>query len=254
MVLRPMNETLPLLRLDDHLVAVHKPPGLLVHRTPLAAHEERFAMQMVRNQLGRHVYPVHRLDRGTSGVLLLALDPDTARRLAAQFEAQQTRKTYIGFVRGWPAEAGVIDRALGRIEEDLPRTDRGIASVPQAALTRWRRLGRIELDSPIGPHPTCRYALLELLPETGRQHQIRRHLKQASHPLIGDATYGKGVHNRWWAERLRVARLWLHAGSLELEHPVTREPLCLQAPLGPDWDGLLRETGWQWDAEVLLPR
>lgn len=244
-----MDHQPTLLYLDDRLVAVRKPPGLLVHRTPLAAREERFAMQMVRDMLGRHVYLVHRLDRGTSGVLLLALDPDTARRLAGQFELQRTRKTYIGFVRGWPAEAGVIEHPLARIEEDLPRTDRGLVDQPKDALTRWRRLGRIEVASTIGPHPSCRYALLELKPETGRQHQIRRHLKHASHPLVGDATYGKGVHNRWWAQRLGVTRLWLHALRLELEHPASGKPLVLEAPLTTEWHALLGQPGWARDED-----
>lgn len=238
---------LPLLHLDAHLVAVHKPAGMLVHRSALAAPGERFAMQVVRDQLGRHVYPVHRLDRGTSGVLVMALDPATAKQLTGLFAAHQVAKTYLGFVRGWPAVQGTVDHPLSRLEEDLPRTDRGVSTAAQPARTDWRRLARLEVASELGPHPTCRYALLELRPHTGRRHQLRRHLKHLSHPLIGDATYGKGVHNRWWAARLGMARLWLHAMRLQLPHPATGAALDLAAPPGPEWARLAGQAGWVWD-------
>ncbi|MCW7537667.1 pseudouridine synthase [Aquabacterium sp. A7-Y] len=237
---------LPVLYLDERMVAVHKPPALLVHRTPLARDDEFFALQLVRDQLGgSHVWPVHRLDRGTSGVLLFARDAATARTLSLQFESQAVTKTYLALVRGWPAAEGVIDHALARIEEDRPDESRGISEDAQQALTRWRRLATLETESSLGPHPTSRYALLEVKPETGRQHQIRRHLKHISHPLIGDATYGKGPHNRWWAARLGIQRLWLHAAELRLAHPVSGEPLRLAAPPGADWQALLAQPGWQ---------
>ena len=238
---------------DDRLVAVDKPAGMLVHRTPLAARDERFVLQTLRDRLGRHVFPVHRLDRGTSGVLLFALDADTARRLTESFEAKAVRKRYVALVRGWPATAGEIDHPLARLDEDLPSTDRGVSDAPQPALTRYRRLATLEVAVALGgPHPTSRYALLSLWPETGRQHQLRRHLKHASHPIIGDATYGKGVHNRWWAQQLGIARLWLHAAALQLPHPHSGEPLCIEAPCGPEWQALLAVPGWHWEAP--LPR
>ncbi|AKJ30032.1 pseudouridine synthase [Caldimonas brevitalea] len=243
--------TLPVLHLDDRLVAVHKPAGLLVHRTPLARRDEHFALQCVRDQLGgAHVYPVHRLDRGTSGVLLFARDPATARQLTQQFESQAVHKRYLAFVRGWPAPQGEIDHALSRLEEDRPDTSRGVSTEAQPALTRFRRLATLEVDAALGPHPTSRYAALQVEPETGRQHQIRRHLKHISHPIVGDATYGKGVHNRWWAQRLGLQRLWLHAWSIEFAHPDSGSTLRVQAPPGPEWERLWAEPRWRWEAPL----
>ena len=251
----PLDPTVcHLLHLDDHLVAMDKPPGLLVHRSAIAKDDTRFAMQMLRDHLGRAVYPVHRLDRGTSGVLLMALDSGTARALSRQFEAQQVCKTYLALVRGWPDSEGEIDHPLRRIDEHASRDDRGRATDAQAAQTLYRRLARLECPSPLPPHPTARYALVAAEPLSGRQHQIRRHFKHLSHPLIGDATYGKGDHTRWWAERLGVTRLWLHAATLTLTHPVTGQALTLQAPAGPEWHALLRQPQWLVDDAPALAR
>lgn len=229
---------------DEHLVAIDKPAGMLVHRTPLAARDERFVLQTLRDQLGRHVYPVHRLDRGTSGVLLFALDAGTARQLTESFAARAVHKHYLALVRGWPAATGVIDHPLSRLDDEVPLADRGLGEGPQPAVTHYERLATIELLNGLGPHPASRYALLRLQPLTGRRHQLRRHLKHASHPIIGDATYGKGAHNRWWAQQLGITRLWLHAGSLRLPHPLTGEPLHVDAPPGPEWQALCAMPGW----------
>ena len=238
---------LTVLHLDDHLVAVDKPAGMMVHRSAIAEPQERYVLQTLRDQLGRHVYPVHRLDRGTSGVLVMALDRTTAHTLTDTFAHHRVTKVYLGLTRGWPASEGQVDHALSRIDEDRPRTDRGVSEAPQPAVTDWQRLARLEVASELGPHPTSRYALLQLSPHTGRQHQLRRHLKHISHPLIGDATYGKGPHNRWWAARLGLARLWLHAQWLELPHPAGGDTLRLQARPGPEWQALCDWPGWLWD-------
>jgi len=217
---------------DDYLVAVDKPPGLLVHRTGLDAGETLFALQLLRDQLGRPVWPAHRLDKGTSGVLLFALDAATARVLGSGFEApDQVHKTYQAVVRGWPPESGLIDHPLQRMEDDA-RTGRTLV---QDASTRYRTLARYELPLPQGDFPTTRCALVELQPLSGRRHQLRRHLKHIAHPIIGDATHGKGPLNRALAALLGMQRLWLHALRLELVHPVHGTPLPLAAPLGPDW-------------------
>jgi tRNA pseudouridine65 synthase len=115
---------------------------------------------------------------------------------------------------------------------------------PQPAVTRFTRLARLEVEAPDGRHATSRYALLELAPQTGRRHQLRRHLKHAAHPIVGDATYGKGPHNRAMAARIGVTRLWLHARSLAIAHPVTGAHLTLEAPLSPDWQRLFVLPGW----------
>ena len=223
----PMPVSLPVLWQDEHLIAIHKPAGWLVHRTGLDAGETRFVVQTLRDQLGgAHVHPVHRLDKGTCGVLLLARHPEAARRLGQAFMATgEVRKRYLALVRGWvPAEAWV-DHAL--------RPDDAPPDAPaQPAQTRLRRLASFErLESSDGRFPSTRVSLVEAEPLTGRRHQIRRHLKHLAHPIIGDATHGKGPLNRWWAERLGRQRLWLHAQALELTHPFTQELLQLHSGL-----------------------
>jgi len=223
---------LQILYRDDYLAAVNKPPGLLVHRTGLDAGETRFALQLLRDQLGQPVWPVHRLDKGTSGVLLFALGAPTASLLGRRFESGEgLRKTYRAVVRGWPADEGLIDHPLRRMPDDM-RTER---EEVQDAVTRFRTLARYELPLPHGGFPTTRCALLELQPLTGRRHQLRRHCKHIAHPLIGDATHGKGPLNRALAAFLGEQRLWLHAARLELDHPVTGQALALQADAGAEW-------------------
>ena len=213
-----------------------KPPGVLVHRTGLDAGETRFALQMLRDQLGRKVWPVHRLDKGTSGVLLFALDADTARTLGMAFESGQgLQKTYRAVVRGWPLPEGLIDHALKRMPDDM-RTER---LEVQPAQSRFTSLRRFEL--PI-PHflpqqgfASTRCAEVALEPLTGRRHQLRRHMKHIAHPIIGDATHGKGPLNRAVADLLGLQRLWLHAQSLVLPHPISGQPLRLSSPLPNEW-------------------
>lgn len=230
---------------DEHLVAIDKPAGLLVHRTGLDAQEQQFALQLLRDQLGRPVWPVHRLDKGTSGLLLFALSAEVAALVGPQFEQGLPKKRYLALVRGWPGETGSIDHPLAR-DPELPSK----GQVMLEARTDWRCLARAEFPFGVdGRHPTSRYALVEAQPQSGRRHQIRRHLKHIAHPIIGDATHGKGQHNRAVAEHLGLNRLWLHALELRLEHPVTGAPLVLSAPPGPEW-AALRERGTWADAVV----
>jgi tRNA pseudouridine65 synthase len=216
----PPPPDLPVLYQDGVLLAVAKPAGLAVHRG--AARDRTVALQLVRDRVGRHVHAVHRLDRATSGVLLFALDPATARRLQEQLEAGKVAKLYLALVRGVPPETGVIDHPIPR-DVDGPR-------VP--ALTEFRRLATFE-----------RYALVEARPRTGRRHQIRRHFKHLSHPLIGDVRYGKGEHNRLFRDRFGLHRLALHALELAFDHPETGEALRLVAPVPEDLAGPLRAMG-----------
>ncbi len=237
---------LTLLHRDDHLCAVHKPSGLLVHRTALDPGASRFAVQLLRDQIGRHVYPVHRLDRGTSGVLLFALDREVASLLGASLRAGRVAKRYVAVVRGHPPEAGVIDHPLACHPENRgaePPADAAAALRP--AVTHYRRLASAELQFRVDRYPTSRYALLELRPETGRRHQIRRHLKHAAHPVIGDSTYGKGSHNRLFARLFDSHRLLLACVELRLTHPVTGEPLVLRAPPAQDFQRVTDALGWR---------
>lgn len=239
-----MPEALPILFRDAYLVAVDKPSGWLVHRTMLDRHETRFVVQRLRDQIGCRVYPAHRLDRGTSGILLFAFDPVTCTRLAAQFENRQVLKTYLAVVRGHPPLEGVIDHPLSRQFDAYEFRDIDASNAVQDALTRFRRLATVELPYAVDRYPTSRYALLELSPETGRRHQLRRHLKHLAHPIIGDATYGKGKHNRFFAELFGCHRMLLACTALELTHPANGEPLSLKASPGSDFMNVLKQLDW----------
>jgi tRNA pseudouridine65 synthase len=225
---------LHLLHTDADLVAIDKPPGLLVHASSLDAHEARNALDLLRAQLGMPLWTVHRLDKATSGVLLFARHVEAARSLGAAFERGLVRKRYLALVRGWPAEAGEIDQPLAR-DPELPSA--GQPRVP--ALTRYRRLACHEWPFPDGRHATSRYALVEVEPLTGRRHQIRRHFKHIAHPLVGDSTHGKGAHNRAVAQWLGTARLWLHASRLELTAVDGKPSAVIEAPSGPEWARLM---------------
>lgn len=237
-----MNE-LPILYRDEWLVAVHKPAGLLVHRSDIDRHETRFAVQMVRDQIGCRVHAVHRLDKGTSGILLFALQPETAQALTTQFETQAVGKTYLALVRGHPAEQGEIDYPLLRIRDDYEWRGDRTETEAQPALTRYRRLAEVELDAAVDKYPTSRYALLALEPQTGRRHQLRRHLKHISHPIVGDSTYGKGRHNRYFQQTFGCHRMLLASLSLTLMYPVNDQPLTLVAPLADDFMNVLTALG-----------
>ncbi|MGB7216855.1 MAG: tRNA pseudouridine(65) synthase TruC [Gammaproteobacteria bacterium] len=229
---------------DDTLVAVNKPAGLLVHRSAIDRHETRYALQIVRDQLGRRVYPVHRLDKPTSGILVFALDQDTARRMTKLFAEGAVEKTYLAVVRGYTDEAGTIDYAL---EEQLDRmTDnKALRDKPaQPAVTHYRRLGIAELPFAVGRYPTARYSLLRVSPKTGRKHQIRRHMKHIFHPVVGDTSHGDGRHNAFFRTHFGCRRLLLSATSLAFAHPDTGERLRLEAPLDDSFRRIVDNLGW----------
>jgi tRNA pseudouridine65 synthase len=236
---------LDILYRDDFLVAVHKPSGLLVHRSDIDRHETRFAVQLLRDQIGRRVFPLHRLDKATSGVLLFALDADTARAAGGQFERNEIGKRYLAVVRGWPADAGVIDHPLSRQFDDYGRRF-PTGSPPPAlpAVTGYRRLASVELPEAVDRYPGSRYALLELIPQTGRQHQLRRHLKHIAHPIIGDANWGKGIHNRFFQQRFGCHRLLLACTDMALRHPRDGRAFAIKAPLEDSFAQVLAALGW----------
>lgn len=217
----------PVVFADDHLLVVNKPSGLAVHRGE--ARDPLYAMNLAREVAGRLVHPLHRLDRATSGLLVFTFDKAVLAAMQQKLESGGMEKVYWALVRGIPPEQGRIDHAI-------PRQEGG---EPVAAVTDFRRLGIFE-----------RYALLEARPRTGRRHQIRKHLKHLSHPLIGDTRYGKGEHNRYFRQQAGLFRLALHAVALSFEHPISGEHLDLIARppddlalpmgrLGFDVDGLL---------------
>lgn len=228
---------LDILYRDTHLVAVNKPDALLVHRTRLAG-DSLAVLQILREQMGRTVYPVHRLDRATSGVLLFALDPASAARLCAAFAERRVRKRYRAVVRGRAPEEGVIDHPV--VDED--------ERVPRDAHSRFKCLEVLTLDGEVEGRPAA-YSLVEVEPKTGRRHQIRRHLKHIDHPIIGDTKYGRGAHNRFFRERFGVYRLLLHARSLDLPHPATDEWLHIEVDETEEraWRMFREQTAGYWE-------
>ena len=233
---QPPPMSLTLLYRDDHYVAVHKPPNLLVHRSWLASRDERFLLQELRDQIGQRVYPLHRLDRATDGVMLFGLDAAAASALGGAFEGRQVDKVYWAIVRGWTDAAGSIDH---------PVRDKDEGGEARPALSHYRRLAQVELPVTVDRYPSSRYSWVEVRPETGRRHQIRQHLKHIGHPLIGDTSYGKGTHNRFFRERYGIDRLLLMARSLAFTHPYTGERLCIRAEPDVQWRGLCEALGWE---------
>ena len=240
---------------DEYLVAINKPSGLLVHRSLIDRHETRFALQMVRDQVGQHVYPVHRLDKPTSGVLLFGLSSDSARLLSAQFAAGTVRKHYVAVVRGHCPETGSIDHPLTveldriadhhRGAKGRGRKNQGHERPPQEAVTHYRRLATVEIPVAVDRYAHTRYSLVALRPETGRKHQLRRHMKHIGYPIIGDAKHGKGVHNRFFQAQYDCHRLLLACTALELAHPVVDSTLALSATLDAPFQRVLSAFGWQ---------
>ncbi len=211
---------MPVLYLDDWLAVVNKPAGLMVHDSALARGETDFAADRLREQFGKPIFLMHRLDRATSGCLLLAFDRDAASALGKTLMSREVEKDYLAVCRGWPEEEFVIDHPL----------DGGPGKpAKKPALTRFVRMATAEIDLPSAGFPTSRYALLRASPETGRFRQIRRHLKHASHHLIGDTSHGDGRHNRSF-RMLGIHRMLLHAQRLAFAHPVDGKRIEAVAP------------------------
>ena len=221
---------------DAALLAVNKPAGLLVHRSQIAADEKDFLLERLQQQLGSTLYLAHRLDRATSGVVLLAKSREIAGELGKAFMGRNVCKRYLAVVRGWPDAAGLIDYPLPDVRERSPR---------KAALTRWRTLATATVPIALGKYAEQRYALIEAQPETGRYRQIRKHLHHVSHHLVGDTSHGRGDHNRLWRMHFGMHRMLLHAWQLELLHPVSGAALTLCAPLDETWQRVLARLGWE---------
>lgn len=230
---------------DAWLVAVNKPAGWLVHRSWLDRKEKVVVMQTVRDQIGQHVYTAHRLDRPTSGVLLMGLSSEVGRLLAQQFERHQIQKTYHAVLRGWLQESGTLVYPLLEELDKIADKFATAARSAQPAVTDYRALACSEMPVAIGRYPTSRYSLVELSPRTGRKHQLRRHMAHLRHPIIGDTTHGDLRQNRGAAEHFGCQRLMLHASALTLKHPVTGEPLVIRAGLDASWQKMIQQFGWQ---------
>ena len=219
---------LEILYQDEHLVAINKPHGLLVHRSKIAMDADEFAIQILRDQIGQMVYPVHRLDRKTSGILVFALSPEINSLMQKQFMERKVDKKYIALVRGFIERKGTIDYPLRK--ED---------GVEQDAVTHFKSLKQGELPFPSGKFETSRYSLVELIPETGRMHQLRKHMAHVFHPIIGDRPHGCNKQNKLFLERLNMNTMLLHALELSFSHPVTSDRIELKAPLFSEFKRVL---------------
>lgn len=230
---------------DEWLVAVNKPANMLVHRSWLARQETQFVMQTLRDQLGQHVFTVHRLDRPTSGVLLFGLSSEAGRELSNLFEQHLTQKTYHAIVRGWLEGGAVLDYPLLEERDKIADKFASDEKVLQSAITEYCSLAKVEMPFAVGPYQSCRYSLVELKPKTGRKHQLRRHMSHLRHPIIGDTAHGDLKQNRGAAEHFGCQRLMLHASRLAFVHPFTQQPLLLEANLDESWQRMLSQFDWE---------
>ena len=249
---------------DEYLVAIDKPAGLFVHKSFMDKHEIYFALQLVRDQIGQYVYPVHRLDRPTSGVLLFALTKEVARALSESFasktesathkidkeiEDNGIQKTYYALTRGhFVAEEnqkhtfkGFIDYPLKEKLDKLGDKNVSRDKNPQIAKTQFQLVSQATLPIALGKYDSVRYSFVKLQPITGRRHQIRRHLAHLRHPIIGDINYGDNKQNPFFIKHFSFKRLMLIAKSLEFNHPVTQKRIKITAPFDTQWQHVFAE-------------
>ncbi|BFT31205.1 tRNA pseudouridine(65) synthase TruC [Alteromonas sp. D210916BOD_24] len=226
------NVTTPVLNIlycDDHIVAIDKPAGMLVHRSPIDKHETVFAVQTLRDQLGKHVYPAHRLDRPTSGVLLFSFNSTIAAQVGQQMMDKHVAKTYHALVRGFVSYSGLIDYALKYRYDKIADKHKRPQQPPQPATTLYEPLARFEVPEPVGKYQSARYSLVKLSPSTGRKHQLRRHMAHIRHPIIGDTTHGDGKQNKFAKDHFTFANLALSCTHMGLVHPVTQKWIDIQS-------------------------
>ena len=216
-------EPLEILYQDEYLVAINKPSGLLVHKSPIDKHETQFALQLIRDQIGQYVYPIHRLDKPTSGVLLFALNAEITQVMSELFRSREVQKEYIAVVRGYTKDEDIIDYPLKQMLDTKEQKKEGITKEAQEAQTHYERLATVELPYAVSRYPVARYSLIRLLPKTGRKHQLRRHMKHIFHPIVGDTKHGRGEHNKLFREKFECHRLLLHSHRVTFVPPISKK-------------------------------
>jgi len=220
-----MSDPLAIIYEDEHLICVYKPAKLLVHRSPIDRHETRFLVQLLRDQIGQTVFPIHRLDKPTAGLLLLGKSSQAASLIQAQIQAQTIEKEYLAIVRGTPVQSLFIDHPVKAHKDKYSQKK----DDPKPAQTSLSCLSTTRFPIQVDPRYTeARYALVKLSPHTGRRHQLRYHMKHIAHPIIGDSKYGKSLHNRFFETRLEQRRLYLCANALSFIHPFEQQPVKLK--------------------------
>ena len=225
---------LEILYQDEQLVAINKPHGLAVHRSQYVGEADAYALQELRNQLEQYVYPCHRIDRKTGGVLLFALRKVGDSLMQQQFAANQVKKKYLAIVRGYTEDFGIINYPL--------TNDKGKT---QEAITEYKTINKVELDIPFGKFKTSRYSLVEVRPQTGRMHQIRKHFAHIDHPIIGDRPHGCNKQNRLFKEYFNMTTMLLHASDISFTHPVTEKEIIITANLQSEFSRMMILMGWE---------
>lgn len=239
------DHQLPILYQDDHYIAINKPAGLLVHPTLIDKHEKETAVGLLQEQTGKKPLIIHRLDKPTSGILILAWHKDAARNGMEAFARSDVKKVYLAIVRGFTEDSGTIKTKLPPVADKLLDSKQPTGKKSKSAVTGYRTLGKYEFPVFISRHPQSRYSLVEVHPITGRMHQIRRHLKHIRHPIIGDTKYGDHKHNKYFRENLACRRLLLSAVELTFFHPYTREHLKITAALDTTFLSMIERFGWK---------
>ena len=221
---------------DDYIICVNKPNNTLVHHAFLSRNvsDENSLLQLIDKYLQIKVYPIHRLDRKTSGLILMAKQKEFVSKFQELFTSKEIKKTYYGVVRGFSPDIKTIDSPVKGRD----------ANVHKEALTHLRTLENITLNIPVKPYECSRYSLVELLPKTGRMHQLRVHSHKISHPLIGDTKYGDKNHDVMFDKNFGWKNIFLHAGSLKFTHPFTSEKMILKGDFPEDWIALFNEFKW----------
>tara|TARA_B110000967_G_C18896539_1_gene571098 strand:+ start:89 stop:793 length:705 start_codon:yes stop_codon:yes gene_type:complete len=221
---------------DAYIICVNKPNNVLVHHAFLSRNvgDEDSLLQLIDKELQLKVYPIHRLDRKTSGMILMAKEKEFVSKFQELFTAKEIQKTYFGVVRGFSPDTKIIDSPVKGRD----------ANVHKEALTHLKTLDNITLNIAVKPYDSSRYSLVELAPKTGRMHQLRVHTNKISHPLIGDTKYGDKNHDMMFDENFGWNHLFLHAGKLEFIHPFSSEKLLLKATFPKDWIALFKEFKW----------
>lgn len=241
---------LEILYRDPYLIAINKPAGLLVHRSAIAGHERQFALQTLRNQIGQHVFPVHRLDRPTAGVLLFALNAETAKKTAQLFQENRISKKYLAVVRGFTAESGTIHYDLKDCKYQGIRGCDLLIRNESYSETIYKRLATVEIDCEVDKYPTSRYSLVALFPRTGRRHQLRRHMKHIRHPIIGDTKYGNSSHNHFFRDRFNCYCLLLNAVALNFQHPEDGSMVGITSRVSSEFNSILNRFDWSGFVET----
>ena len=235
-----MTSPLEVLYRDDFLVVINKPAGIAVHRSGLCRNDKSYILQLLRDQINQYVFPVHRLDKPTSGILVFGLNQQVNQKLMQQFADRSIQKIYIAVVRGFTPNYDIIQYPLARTDKKPTQLD----SQRQYAETTYSRVKTVEVPKAVGRYQTARYSLLELKPKTGRYHQLRKHMAHIRHPIIGDSNYGDRFHNRFFKQQLGLNHLMLSATNLTFYHPVTGEKLSITTPPNPDFEKLFQR--WHW--------